>query len=110
MLELAKNNSSQYSATLSVAITKGNVIKITDSNDNVIGTYTASKSASCLTFSSSDLVLNGTYNLYVDGTLKTSWKQTVLVYSNVTATNGQNEGQPGGSGQPGGGNNPGPHN
>jgi len=108
MLELPKSNGTQYSATLSATITKGTVIKFTDESGNTLYTYTATKTGGSVTYSSSKLALNGTYKLYINGSLSKSWTQSVMSFSDVTTSNGSNEGVPGGSGQPGGGNNKGP--
>jgi hypothetical protein len=103
MVENPKSNGTQYSATLSASITKGTVVKFTDNDGNEITSYTATKNGGCVMLSSNLLKLNGTYKLYLNGTLTTTWTQDSLVFSNVSTQNGMGEGQPGGQGQPGGG-------
>ncbi|MFA7222295.1 MAG: LuxR family transcriptional regulator, partial [Bacilli bacterium] len=59
-------------------------------------TYTPKKNIQALVVSSSKLVLNESYDVYVDGTKTVSFTQSAVVTSSVTNQGGQGGGQPGG--------------
>lgn len=72
MAQSISTSSTQCGALVGASTTAGTTITIADENDNVIMSYTPSKTSGCIVISSPELTLNSTYTVYTGGTLSGS--------------------------------------
>lgn len=98
MVETPASNSSQYSINYasSSTLSANTNIKLLDSNNEVVMEYTTLKTSQSIIISSSKLVKNGTYKLYINNTLT----ETITITNTITQIGNSNQGfNPGGSGR-----------
>lgn len=90
MAENVSDSSTQCSTLLSFTGNLTNaMISITDENDNLIISYTASKNWGSITFSTPDLALGNTYNVCANGTLNNSTSLGSTAYTGGTLKDGE---------------------
>ena len=98
MVETPASNSSQYSISYasSQTLSANTNIKLLDSNNEVVIEYTTLKTSQSIIISSSKLVKNGTYKLYINNTLT----ETFTISNIITQIGNSNQGfNPGGPGR-----------
>ena len=93
--------STQGSLLVSASGSAGDVVSLADANGNVLASFTARASYSCVLVSASGIADGETYTLTC-GSTTTEVTMDGLVYSNVSGGFGK-DGGPGGNGGPGGG-------
>ena len=97
MCEVPRESSTQNVVAFTLTANAKSTIVIKDSSTSEeILTYNPKKNIQALVVSSSKLVLNESYDVYVDGTKSLSFTQSAVVTSSVTNQGGQGGGQPGG--------------
>ena len=90
MAENVTSDSTQCSALLNFSGNLSNVrVSITDEQDNVIMSYSASKTWGSITFSTPDIIVGTTYNVCVGGELSDSTCIGSTAYVGGTLTNGE---------------------
>ena len=97
MVETPASNSSQYTISYasSSTLSANTNIKLLDSNNNVVMEYTTLKTSQSIIISSSKLVKNGVYKLYLNNTLT----ETITINNIITQVGNSNQGfnnRPGG--------------
>lgn len=81
MVETPGTNSLQPSLSLAFSIVQdaSTLIEIKDENDNVICSFSPLKSFQSIIFSSEELKLDQTYNMYVDNVLTDTFTQNQII-------------------------------